>query len=101
MVWGGRLFEAGHLLTFSSTRMGAYSGWALIRGWVLIRINTVFICLFTLNASSAATAINFRENTVQYHHTLTQFPKFLCLSDCFFICFIMSNNASTPRQLCY
>ena len=37
---GGRLFEAGRLLTFSAFRMGAYSRWALIRGWVLIRINT-------------------------------------------------------------
>ena len=34
--WGGRL------LTFSAFRMGAYSRWALIRGWALIRINTVF-----------------------------------------------------------
>ena len=32
--WGGRL------LTFSAFRMGAYSRWALIRGWALIRINT-------------------------------------------------------------
>ena len=39
--WGGRLFEAGRLLTFSVFRMGAYSRWALIRGWALIRINTV------------------------------------------------------------
>ena len=38
---GGRLFEAGCLLTFSAFRMGAYSRWALIRGWALIRINTV------------------------------------------------------------
>ena len=38
---GGRLFEAGRLLTFSAFRMGAYSKWALIRGWALIRINTV------------------------------------------------------------
>ena len=38
---GGRLFEAGRLLTFSDFRMGVYSRWALIRGWVLIRINTV------------------------------------------------------------
>ena len=37
--WGGRLFEAGRLLTFSAFRMGAYSRWALIRGWALIRIN--------------------------------------------------------------
>ena len=27
---GGRLFEAGHLLTFSAFRMGAYSRWVLI-----------------------------------------------------------------------
>ena len=38
---GGRLFEVGRLLTFSAFRMGAYSRWALIRGWALIRINTV------------------------------------------------------------
>ena len=38
---GGRLFEALRLLTFSASRMGAYSRWALIRGWALIRINTV------------------------------------------------------------
>ena len=40
---GGRLFEAGRLLTFSAFGMGAYSRWALIRGWALIRINTVFV----------------------------------------------------------
>ena len=39
---GGRLFEAGRLLTFSAFSMGAYSRWALIRGWALIRINTVY-----------------------------------------------------------
>ena len=38
---GGRFFEAGRLLTFSAFSMGAYSRWALIRGWALIRINTV------------------------------------------------------------
>ena len=38
---GGRLFEAGRPLTFSAFRMGAYSRWALIQGWALIRINTV------------------------------------------------------------
>ena len=38
---GGRLFEARRLLTFSAFRMGAYSRWTLIRGWALIRINTV------------------------------------------------------------
>ena len=39
--WGRRLFEAGRLLTFFTFKMGAYSRWALIRGWALIRINTV------------------------------------------------------------
>ena len=39
--WGGRLFEVGRSLTFSAFRMGGYSRWALIRGWALIRINTV------------------------------------------------------------
>ena len=43
---GGRLFEAGRLLTFSASRMGAYSRWALIQGWALIRINTVH-CIYT------------------------------------------------------
>ena len=43
---GGRLFEAGRLLTFSAFRMGAYSRWALIRGWALIRINTVLRLAF-------------------------------------------------------
>ena len=38
---GGCLLEAGRLLTFSAFRMSGYSSWALIRGWVLIRINTV------------------------------------------------------------
>ena len=37
----GALFEAGRLLPFSAFRMGAYSRWALIRGWALIGINTV------------------------------------------------------------
>ena len=37
-LWGG---GGGRLLTFSAFRMGAYSRWALIRGWALIRINTV------------------------------------------------------------
>ena len=39
--WGWCSFEAGRLLTFSAFRMGAYSRWALIRGWVLNRIDTV------------------------------------------------------------
>ena len=43
------LFKAGRLLTFSAFRMGAYSRWALIRGWALIRINTV--TYFTRNGN--------------------------------------------------
>ena len=39
---GGRFFEAGRLLTFSTFRVGAYSRWALIRDWALNQINTVF-----------------------------------------------------------
>ena len=41
--WGGHLFEAGCLLTFSAFSMGAYLRWVLIRGWALIRINTVHV----------------------------------------------------------
>ena len=40
---GGHLFEAGYSLNFSAFRMGASSRWALIQGWVLIRINTVYL----------------------------------------------------------
>ena len=40
---GGRLFEAGRLLTFSAFRVGPYLRWALIRGWALIQINTVVL----------------------------------------------------------
>ena len=39
---GGRSFEAGRLLNFSNLRVGAYSRWALIRGWVINRINKVY-----------------------------------------------------------
>ena len=33
----------GRLLNFWTVRVGAYSRWALIRGWALIRINTVTV----------------------------------------------------------
>ena len=39
--WWAPLFKAGRLLTFSAFRMDAYLRWVLIRGWVLIPINTV------------------------------------------------------------
>ena len=38
---GGHLIEDGRLLTFSASRMSAYSRLALIGDWTLIRINTV------------------------------------------------------------
>ena len=38
---GGRLFEAGRLLTIPAVRMGTYLKWSLICGWALIRINKV------------------------------------------------------------
>ena len=42
---GGRFSRLGWpgLLTFSAFSMGAYSRWALIRGWALTRINTVYL----------------------------------------------------------
>ena len=46
--WGGHLFKAGRLLTFSAFRMAAYLRWVLIRGWAPIRINTVFLFLVQL-----------------------------------------------------
>ena len=48
MGWGGHLFEAGCLLTFSAFRMGAYSRWALLRGRVLFGINTVITFFISL-----------------------------------------------------
>ena len=48
---GGCLFEAGRLLTFSAFSMSAYSRWVLIRGWALIRINTIYANGFGLTNS--------------------------------------------------
>ena len=50
--WGGgeRLFE----FDWEEEGVGAYSRWALIRGWALIRINTLFkpnVCIFFLGFS--------------------------------------------------
>ena len=39
----GAYSRLGAVLTFSVFRTGAYSRWVLIRGWVLIRINTVYV----------------------------------------------------------
>ena len=44
--WEGN--GGGRLLTFSAFRMDVYSRWALIRGWVLIRIY-VYIFIFKFN----------------------------------------------------
>ena len=57
---GGRLLEAGRLLNFSAFRMGAYSRWALIRGWALIRINTVLQRSIPQNTGQAETASTLR-----------------------------------------
>ena len=40
---GMEAYSRPRLLTFSAFRMGTYSRWALIRGWALIRINTVVV----------------------------------------------------------
>ena len=67
---GGRLFEAGRLLTFSAFRMGAYSRWALIRGWALIRINTVFIknefCIISVRERRACSGCGKRNEKTPY-----------------------------------
>ena len=61
--WGGRLFEAGRLLTFSAFRIGAYSRWALIRGWALIRLNAVNSIVFLFSPFSLAIFISFVLNS--------------------------------------
>ena len=58
--WGGPLFEAGRLLNFSAFRMGAYSRWALIRGWSLIRINTVGASIEYINKILQLQIANYR-----------------------------------------
>ena len=50
-LYGYRIYSInrpGRLLNFWTLRVGAYSRWALIRGWALIRINTVFAFFFGL-----------------------------------------------------
>ena len=76
---GGRLFEAGRLLTFSAFRMGAYSRWALIRGLALIRINTVItaqvsrqrgqVFLITIVNVDSAGRVTFFPRTTFLHKT--------------------------------
>ena len=54
-VCGYRIYSInrpGRLLNFWTLRVGAYSRWALIRGWALIRINTVVTLLPIILAPS-------------------------------------------------
>ena len=46
---GGRLFEAGHLLTFSAFWMGAYSRWVLIN---LVPRSPTFQCKTRVRSGS-------------------------------------------------
>ena len=71
MGWSGRLFEAGRLLTFSAFRMDAYSRWALIRGWVLIRINTVACEDSRLSSLQAVLAPRSRRSLGKVETTLS------------------------------
>ena len=59
---GGRLFETGRLLTFSTFRMGVYSRWALIRGWALIRMNTVSSSIENISTSSQPVEFGIDKN---------------------------------------
>ena len=70
--WGGRLFEAGRLLTFSAFRMGAYSRWALIRGWALIRINTVSSLIVMLLLPLREKRKNLRNKTLFFFNHLLE-----------------------------
>ena len=46
--WGGCLFEFEFEGEGGWVGVGAYSRWALIRGWALIRINTVISTLLVM-----------------------------------------------------
>ena len=89
---GGRSFEAGRLLHFSALRMGAYSRWALIWGWVLIRINTVSTQKKNAHRPDIKTdrlknvfvnRIIFRRNLWSFYYLytvcLTYFYLFICI----------------------
>ena len=71
---GGRLFEAGRLLTFPTYRVGAYSRWALIGGWALNRINTVAI-QYPLNGLTSMTYLHYSINKVQVHSMTHSCPN--------------------------
>ena len=78
--WGGgggedgRLFEAGRLLTFPTYRVGAYSRWALIRGWALNRINTVFAVLNSVNAIQFHAEV---QNQLNFYAATTTIAKWI------------------------
>ena len=73
MWWGGRLFEAGRLLTFSAFRMGAYSRWALIRGWALIRIKLIQYLIYPLHSNiiCLAPVVQKLDNAI---HRINHYP---------------------------
>ena len=93
---GGRLFKAGHLLTFSAFRMGAYSRCALIRGWALIRINTVrvrfagFSCNIYITEQSKFEITYFKKKTNQRKRFCSR--KFKLAVYCPMICFKFSRK---------
>ena len=59
---GGWWDRGGCLLTFSVFRTGAYSRWAPIRGWALIRASTVFY--FALSDAILKLEVNSENNSV-------------------------------------
>ena len=75
---GGRLFEEGHLLTFSAFRMDAYSRWVLIWNWALIRINTVVRVwnggsfAVTDNPATGTSVIFIIPNTIFFSNTTSR-----------------------------
>ena len=75
---GGRLFEDGHLLTFSAFRMDAYSRWVLIWNWALIRINTVVRVwnggsfAVTDNPATGTSVIFIIPNTIFFSNTTSR-----------------------------
>ena len=80
---GGRLFEAMRLLTFSAFRIGAYSRWALLRGWALIRINTVYYYCVCTN-------LNLKRATVE--------PVFVLIVKVTFLVRRLNKSSSTLFQ---
>ena len=79
MGWGGHLFEAGRLLTFSAFRMGIYSRWALIRGWALIRINAVAKVSKCLRYTKGVAVLEVTSSNPSYDlKALLRLPSFSC-----------------------